>query len=159
MNDKTIAPLRFDGLIGALVAIVSCAAAGVAQAAVVDVLWYSYAHEASEYKATIGTIAANAGTYTLSVGNDWNLAYFGPSDPAPDFTAFDVLVIHTGEAFRTGRVAELVQLRIGVLYKIALRPLNGEAGSARSRSACDSCGSMRGLRSGFLDWVELSTCE
>ena len=102
MNDKTIAPLRFDGLIGALVAIVSCAAAGVAQAAVVDVLWYSYAHEASEYKATIGTIAANAGTYTLSVGNDWNLAYFGPSDPAPDFTAFDVLVIHTGEAFRTG---------------------------------------------------------
>ena len=102
MNDKTIAPLRFDGLIGALVAIVSCAAAGVAQAAVVDVLWYSYAHDASEYKATIGTIAANAGTYTLSVGNDWNLAYFGPSDPAPDFTAFDVLVIHTGEAFRTG---------------------------------------------------------
>lgn len=76
-------------------------AGGYVHAATVDVLWYSYADEASEYTSTIGTIAASAGSYTQSAGNDWNLTFFGPGQAAPDFSAYDVLVIHGGEAFRT----------------------------------------------------------
>ena len=94
--------VSIDRITAGLVFIALSAAAGFARAAAVDVLWYSYAHAASEYKATTGTIAANAGSYTLSAGNDWNLTFFGPGDAAPDFTAFDVLVVHSGEAFRTG---------------------------------------------------------
>ncbi|MEP7061186.1 MAG: PEP-CTERM sorting domain-containing protein [Betaproteobacteria bacterium] len=32
----------------------------------------------------------------------WNLTFFGPTDPTPSFSAHNVLVIESGEAFRTG---------------------------------------------------------
>ena len=84
-----------------LVALTLCVLTRLVSAAESDVLWYSYADDASEYKSTISTIGANAGNYSLSVGNDWNLTFFGPGDPSPNFGVFDVLVIHGGEAFRT----------------------------------------------------------
>lgn len=67
---------------------------GSASAAAINVLWYSYAAAASEYKSFYTALAP-----TLN----WNLTFFGPSDPiAPDFGAYNVLVIESGEAFRTG---------------------------------------------------------
>ena len=69
-------------------------------AATINVLWYSYAHPQSEYKAFFTQLAATGIPHPT--GDTWNLTFFGPNDPAPDFAAFDVLVIHSGEAFRTG---------------------------------------------------------
>jgi hypothetical protein len=67
---------------------------GSAPATAINVLWYSYAATGSEYKSFYNTLAT-----TLS----WNLTFFGPSDPiAPNFGAYNVLVIESGEAFRTG---------------------------------------------------------
>jgi hypothetical protein len=70
------------------------------QAATFNVLWYSYAHPQSEYKAFYRTLATSGTPH--STGDTWNLTFWGPGDPAPDFTTYNVLVIHSGEGFRTG---------------------------------------------------------
>ncbi len=67
---------------------------GSASATAINVLWYSYAATSSEYKSFYNTLAT-----TLS----WNLTFFGPLDPTvPNFNAYNVLVIESGEALRTG---------------------------------------------------------
>ena len=66
---------------------------GHAFATELNVLWYSYAEATSPYKSFFSTLA---------VGQNWNLTFFGPTDPAPSFGAYDVLVIESGEAFSTG---------------------------------------------------------
>ena len=79
----------------------ACAAlASNVYAATINVLWYSYAHPQSEYKTFYRTLATSGTPH--STGDTWNLTFFGPGDPPPDFTAYDVLVIHSGEGFRTG---------------------------------------------------------
>jgi hypothetical protein len=80
-------------LILALYAAVCLSGIGNASATPIDVLWYSYAAPTSVYKSF----------YTaLATSQNWNLTFFGPTDPPPDFGAYDVLVIESGEAFSTG---------------------------------------------------------
>jgi len=69
-------------------------------AANIKVLWYSYANPQSEYKTFFRTLATNGTPH--STGDTWSLTFFGPGDPPPDFSAYNVLVIHSGEGFRTG---------------------------------------------------------
>lgn len=69
-------------------------------AATINVLWYSYADPLSEYKTFYRKLATSGTPHPT--GDTWNLTFFGPGDPAPDFTKYNVLVIHSGEAFRTG---------------------------------------------------------
>lgn len=80
-----------------------CAWAGAVGAVSIDVLWYTYADPASEYRTTgIPGIAAAAPTYPQGSGLAWNLSFYDPTSPTPNFSAYDVLVIESGEAFRTG---------------------------------------------------------
>ena len=90
-------------MLSALVAALAVlfAVSGKANAAAIDVLWYSYAHPTSEYISGIQTIASTAESYTQADGTEWALSIFAPGDAAPDFNAYDVLVVHSGEAFRT----------------------------------------------------------
>lgn len=78
---------------------------GSAVAVPVDVLWYTYAHPDSEYVSFYSSLAGSepgsAASYPESGGLTWNVSFFGPSGPSPDFAGYDVLVIHSGEAFRT----------------------------------------------------------
>lgn len=76
------------------------AIASNAYAVAINVLWYSYADPASEYKTFFTTLAATGSPQ--STGLTWNLTFFGPGDPLPNFSNYNVLVIHSGEAFRTG---------------------------------------------------------
>lgn len=77
----------------------------VAFAAPVDILWYTYADPASEYVSFYSSLGGNgpgsASTYPQSSGLAWNLTFFGPTSAAPNFANYDVLVIESGEAFRT----------------------------------------------------------
>ena len=75
-----------------------CAAAcvlgiGHASATQLNLLWYSYAAPTSDYKNFYTTLAG---------AENWNLTFFGPTDPTPVFSAYNVLVIESGEAFSTG---------------------------------------------------------
>jgi hypothetical protein len=71
-------------------------------AATIDVLWYTYADTASEYMSTITSISANAHTYVDGSGLAWNLSFWRPGDTTtPNFIDYDVLAIHSGEAWRT----------------------------------------------------------
>ncbi len=82
-----------------------CAALGAASACAqnsVKVLWYRYASPTSHYVVFARWLALNAHLYKQSSGLRWDLTFFGPEDPAPDFTRYNVLVIESGEAFRTG---------------------------------------------------------
>src|SRR5688572_20541899 len=72
-----------------------------ASAVAIDVLWWTYAHPQSEYRSSITTLAGIAHTLPHSGGNSWNLTFFDPASGVPGFGYFDVLVIHSGEAFRT----------------------------------------------------------
>ena len=76
------------------------AAASNAYAVTINVLWYSYADPASEYKAFFNTLATTGSPQPT--GLTWNLTFFGPGDPPPVFSNYNLLVIHSGEAFRTG---------------------------------------------------------
>ena len=76
--------------------------ASSAQATALNVLWYTYADPASEYRASIALLADTVQTLPYSAGQGWNLTYFDPGSVTPDFSAYDVLVIESGEAFRTG---------------------------------------------------------
>lgn len=69
-------------------------------AATINVLWYSYAHPQSEYKAFYTSLVTTGSPH--SAGDTWNLTFFGPGDPPPVFAAYDVLVIHPGEGFPDG---------------------------------------------------------
>jgi len=75
---------------------------GAAHATAIDVLWYTYADPASEYRQKITLLSGIVHTLPQSSGLSWNLTYFTPASPAPNFAAYDVLVIESGEAFRTG---------------------------------------------------------
>ena len=79
------------------------AALSSAHAASINVLWYTYAHPLSQYRDGTGIreIAALAPTYPQGSGLEWNLAFFDNTSPTPDFSAYDVLVTESGEAFRT----------------------------------------------------------
>lgn len=68
----------------------------------IDVLWWTYADPASAYRAGITLLAEIVHTLPDSSGTGWNLTFFDPSSPAPDFADYDVLVVESGEAFRTG---------------------------------------------------------
>jgi hypothetical protein len=77
---------------------------GSAQAASINVLWYTYADPLSEYRgATSGiqALAKLAPSYAESSGLSWHLTFFDNHSPTPDFSAYDVLVTESGEAFRT----------------------------------------------------------
>lgn len=76
------------GVILALTPIVSTAQA-------IDVLWYAYSPPGAEsqYREEMQELAHNAHNYGSGV--QWHVTFFGPGDPAPDFSAFDVLVIQS----------------------------------------------------------------
>ena len=78
-------------------------ALGSAQAASINVLWYTYAHPLSQYRDPTGitAIADLAPTYPQGSGLEWNLTFFDNNSVTPDFSAYDVLVTESGEAFRT----------------------------------------------------------
>ncbi len=78
---------------------------GSAQAAAINVLWYTYADPLSEYRGAnsgIQGIADLAPSYPDGSGLAWNLTFFDNNSATPDFSAYDVLVTESGEAFRTG---------------------------------------------------------
>ncbi len=72
----------------------------------IAVLWYTYAHHASEYRQMISELSGIVHGFPQSDGLAWNLTFWGPGEPAPDFGEFDVLVIQSGEAFLTGAPEE-----------------------------------------------------
>lgn len=72
------------------------------RAAPLNVLWYSYAHPSSEYRQKISLLANSVQSLPHSTGQAWNLTYFGPGSATPDFSRYDVMVVQSGEAFRTG---------------------------------------------------------
>lgn len=74
----------------------------LAQAASINVLWYTYADPASEYRQKVSQLSSIVHTLPQSDGSSWNLSYWDAGSSAPNLTAFDVLVIQSGEAFRTG---------------------------------------------------------
>lgn len=79
-------------------------ALGSAEAAAINVLWYTYADPLSEYRGAdsgIQSIANLAPGYPQGSGLAWNLTFFDNQSPTPDFSAYDVLVTESGEAFRT----------------------------------------------------------
>jgi hypothetical protein len=94
------------------------------------VLWYAYAAPTSLYRQQILELAANAPNYPQSAGAQWNVIFFGPGDPTPDFSAYNVLVIESGEAFRTGATpseADLAPDYAGILAnKAAIAAARGE---------------------------------
>jgi hypothetical protein len=79
---------------------------GSVHAVMLDVLWYTYAQPTSEYVSFYSSLSGSGpgsvSSYPQSAGYSWNVSFFGPTDPAPTFSNYDVLVIHSGEAFRTG---------------------------------------------------------
>lgn len=79
----------------ALFAILVVLAPSWAAAQTIDVLWYAYSPPGSEtqYREKMQEVADNAHTYAPGSGVRWRLTFFGPADPAPDFSAYDVLVI------------------------------------------------------------------
>jgi hypothetical protein len=82
------------------------AVSSLVHATSIDVLWYTYAHPSSEYVSFYSSLAGSgpgsAGSYPESGGLTWNVSFFGPSSAPPSFGTYDVLVIASGEAFRTG---------------------------------------------------------
>jgi len=87
-----------------LASAVALLAFGGAKAATIDVLWYTYADPLSEYRGAstgIQAIANLAPTYAEGSGLSWNLTFFDNQSATPDFSAYDVLVTESGEAFRT----------------------------------------------------------
>lgn len=85
---------------GALLASLSLMPA--AQASAINVLWYTYADPASEYRQQFSQLASVVHTLPQSDGSTWNLTYWDANSAAPDFTAYNVLVVESGESFRTG---------------------------------------------------------
>lgn len=82
--------------------IASLSVTSLAQANPINVLWYTYADPASEYRQKFSQLASVVHTLPQSDGSSWNLTYWDVNSAAPDFSAYNVLVIESGEAFRTG---------------------------------------------------------
>ena len=76
--------------------------ASLVQANPINVLWYTYADPASEYRQKISQLASIVHTLPQSDASSWNLTYWDAKSAAPNFSAYNVLVIESGEAFRTG---------------------------------------------------------
>lgn len=72
------------------------------EACPINVLWYTYADPASEYRQKISQLSDIVHTLPQSNASCWNLTYWDAGGAVPNFAAFDVLVIESGEAFRTG---------------------------------------------------------
>ena len=72
-------------------------------AATIEVLWYTYAHPQSKYIATIQELADVVHALPKGSGLRWKLTFFGPDSPAPAFTRYNVLVIHSAENGFTGQ--------------------------------------------------------
>jgi hypothetical protein len=68
----------------------------------INVLWWTYADPASEYRTGIANLAGFVGTLPAASGLQWNLTFFDATSPTPNFADYDVLVIESGEPFRTG---------------------------------------------------------
>ncbi|MEO7761356.1 MAG: PEP-CTERM sorting domain-containing protein, partial [Casimicrobiaceae bacterium] len=84
----------------ASVAFACATIASNAFAAQINVLWYTYADIGSEYRTFYKTLVDTGQPH--AIGNVWNLTFWGPNDPTPDFSKYNLLVIHSGESFRTG---------------------------------------------------------
>ena len=69
--------------------------ATVANAASLNVLWYGHT---DAYNANISQLAAQVPTFDPEGDGslDWNLTFWNPLDPTPDFSDYDVLAIGTG---------------------------------------------------------------
>ena len=71
-------------------------------AATIKILWYSYGAPTSQYRQRVSQLAQNAPNYPQSAGLHWDVSFFGPGDPPPNFSTYNVLVIQSGEAWSTG---------------------------------------------------------
>ncbi len=82
------------GYLTAVLGVILALAPIVSTAQTIDVLWYAYSPPGAEsqYREEMQELADNAHTYAPGSGVQWRVTFFGPSDPAPDFSAFDVLV-------------------------------------------------------------------
>ncbi len=67
----------------------------------IEVLWYTYAPANSVYVQTMRRLAGIVHTLPQTKGLAWRLTFYGPDSPTPEFATYDVLVIHSGEAFST----------------------------------------------------------
>ncbi|NEO56332.1 MAG: hypothetical protein F6K54_26555 [Okeania sp. SIO3B5] len=74
--------------------------ATIANAASLNVLWYGHTNA---YNSTISEIATLAPTFDPEGDGslDWNLTFWNPQDPTPNFSDYDVLAIGTGSKFQT----------------------------------------------------------
>ncbi len=75
---------------------------------VTRVLWYTYSAADSEYRDGIQLVADNARLLPpapITAGPAWSLDWFEPDD-VPDFTGYDVLVVHGGEKWRTDNACQ-----------------------------------------------------
>lgn len=79
---------------------------GGKDAAPIAVLWYTYAHPASEYRGMISKLSGIVHQLPQNGGSAWHLTFWDPHGPVPNFEEFDVLVIQSGEAFLTGAPGE-----------------------------------------------------
>ncbi len=69
----------------------------------INILWYTWADPASEYRNSgLPAIAADAASNPMSAGNAWNITFWDSSSSAPTLSNYDVLVIESGSPFRTG---------------------------------------------------------
>jgi hypothetical protein len=82
--------------------IASLSITSLAHANSINVLWYSYADPASEYRQKISQLASTVQTLPQSDGSSWNLTYWKAGSAMPNLATFDVLVVQSGESFRTG---------------------------------------------------------
>ena len=72
-----------------------------AHGASINILWYTYGAPTSQYRSQVLELANLAATLPESAKVQWQVTFFGPSDPAPIFANYDVLVIQNAEGFRT----------------------------------------------------------
>lgn len=81
--------------------LLALAAATFSHASAINVLWYG---QSVSYNNSMTTLAASAGTYDpASDGSlNWNMTIWGASDPVPDFSAYDVLVVGSSQVFGLG---------------------------------------------------------
>ena len=72
-----------------------------AYSATINILWYTYGAPTSSYRSQVLDLANRAATLPESAKVQWQVTFFGPTDPAPTFSDYDVLVIQNAEGFRT----------------------------------------------------------
>ena len=101
-----------------------------ANGATIDILWYTYGAPTSLYRSQILDLANRAATMPESAKVQWRVTFFGPTDPAPTFANYDVLVIQNAEGFRTGATPidpDITPDYAGILNnKLAIEAARGE---------------------------------